>query len=262
GAWLVLSTSQSLHFYFYFEQSLWDSIRWSVRDWLVWYLIFATVFALCRRYNLLTRLSLRSIAIVAGIAVASGLVQSLIITSLDFIAGTASRPFFDDFLHFYNKRWLQHLFIFGFFWMLLLRYFHTDTTSADVQKPVADTGDKEVFDNYIAVGSDSATLRIVDSGDVHWISPADVLFVESVGNYLCYHTPDRRIVARGTLKAVHQSLELRHFLRTSRSHIVNPKSIVRRRRSGRHIELLLSGGQTLRVGPSYRSAVDEHLAVK
>ncbi|MEM8984319.1 MAG: hypothetical protein AAGC71_14910, partial [Pseudomonadota bacterium] len=47
GAWLVLSTSQSLHFYFYFEQSLWDSIRWSVRDWLVWYLIFATVFALC-----------------------------------------------------------------------------------------------------------------------------------------------------------------------------------------------------------------------
>ena len=123
STWLFLSLSQTVHFYWYFEQSLWNSVRWSFRDWFVWFVIFAGIFRFCRDRAWLTRFSAASILLVAGIAVGSGVLQTLIITSLDFIAGTASRPFWEDFSHFYSKRWLQYLFIFVIFWLLMLNRF-------------------------------------------------------------------------------------------------------------------------------------------
>ncbi|MEL6548268.1 MAG: hypothetical protein AAFQ82_26820, partial [Myxococcota bacterium] len=62
GAWLFLSLSQTLHFYTYYNQSLWDSARWSFRDWLVWYLLFAGVVQLVKRHPSLRRISTGVIA--------------------------------------------------------------------------------------------------------------------------------------------------------------------------------------------------------
>ncbi|MEM9384832.1 MAG: LytTR family DNA-binding domain-containing protein [Pseudomonadota bacterium] len=239
ASWLVLSLTQTLHFYTYFEQSLWDSVRWSFRDWFVWYLIFWGVFELCKGRQAFARFSVFSTLLVGAIAVASGVLQTAIITSLDFIAGTASRPFWEDFSHFYAKRWLQYLFIFALFWMLLLNRIVAGTPA-----PVPSA----------AAAPKPQRIRIDDGKQHHWVAYGEVLSVEAAGNYVCFHTTSGQLIARGTLKALQAQEQVLH--RVSRSRMVNPGLVAATRRSSNGgMDLVLTDGSVVPVGPSYRRQV-------
>lgn len=246
-SWLILSLSQTLHFYLYFEQTLWNSIRWSFRDWSVWFLIFALIYYWCKGRALITQFSAKNVALVAAIALCSGVVQTTIITSLDFIADTATRPFWQDFAHFYSKRWLQYLFIFVIFWLWMLH----------------DTASRKSHENRLIQDSNLATstkIKIADGKSIQWLDGSEIYSIESAGNYLCYHTKQGQLIARGSLKAILNELEKQGFLRVSRSYIVNLNAIKGSQRLTRNkVELLLVDGNTVSIGTTYWQEIKRQL---
>ncbi len=248
-AWLALSLSQTLHFYFYFEQSLWNSIRWSFRDWFVWFVIFAVIYKVLRSRAELTGFTPGNLVLVAALAILSGVLQTLIITSLDFIAGTASRPFWQDFAHFYSKRWLQYLFIFVIFWLLMLNYFFAGKASGEDDEEAVEGNEDS-----------SSKIKINDGKNTFWFETDDIYSVESAGNYLCYHTKQGQLIARGALKTVFSELEPRGFLRVSRSHMVNRHVIASSQRLTRSkVELILHNGNTIPIGTTYWQSIKKQL---
>ncbi len=238
GAWLLISTMQTVHFYYYFEQSLWDSVRWSFRDWFVWFAIFIIVYQLIGRRIEFEKPTVRTGLTIALIAIISGLLQVLIITSMDFLQGTATRPFWEDFWRFYNKRWFQYLFVFMVFWLLM-----SLTLSKRVKARTNDT-----------------TIRVDDGKQTHWLKPSDILSVEAAGNYVCIHHDSTQIIVRGTIKEFQGRLDDDAFLRVSRSNLVNLSAVIACRRAGRNrLELELNNGATISIGPTYKQAVKEKL---
>lgn len=244
GLWLSLSALQSIHFYFYFEQSLWDSVRWSFRDWLVWFVIFAVLHVLFQRRAELTEISAKNILIVAAIAVASGVLQVAVITSLDFIAGTASRPFWDDFRHFYSKRWLQYFFIFSVFWLFMMwRVSSNRPTQTDTQ-------------------IHGRTL-LRDGRDSYWLKSDEVIKAQAEGNYVSIHTPERELLIRSTLKNLMTQLRSSSIVRVSRSSLINMQCVVSCKKiGGRTAVLVLSDGSEIKVGPSYWPELSQHLKLE
>jgi hypothetical protein len=247
GMWLFLSLSQTLHFYFYFEQSLWDSVRWSTRDWLVWFIIFAGVYKLCLTHKTLLHFNAFSILAVTTIALSSGLLQTLLITSLDFIAGTATRPFWEDLLRYYNKRWLQHLFIFSVFWLFMLNQlkFRGKTKETPSQPSL------KVI----------SKIQVNDGKSVHWLEPEDIYHIEAAGNYICFHTKNGQLIERSTLKQISLKLDSSQFVRVSRSNIINLQKIVSCNKVSRtKVELSLTDDFVVAIGPTYWNKLKPILA--
>ncbi len=238
--WLLLSLFQTLHFYFYYEQSLWNSVRWSTRDWFVWFIIFAGVYKLCLAHKTLLHFNAFSILVVTAMALGSGLLQTLLVTSLDFMAGTASRPFWQDLSRYYSKRWLQHLFIFSVFWLLMLNQLRfRNKTEETPPQPALKDADK---------------IQINDGKHTHWLEPEDIYHVEAAGNYICFHTKGGQLIERGTLKQVSLKLDTRQFVRVSRSNIINLQKVASCHKVSRtKIELNLIDGSVVAIGSTYWS---------
>lgn len=53
----------------------------------------------------------------------------------------------------------------------------------------------------------------------------DILFAEALGNYVAFHTADRKIVTHSTLKSVQEKLYPRQFLQPHKSYLVNINQI-------------------------------------
>lgn len=245
--WLVLSLSQTLHFYIYFDQTLWNSIRWSFRDWFVWFIIFAGIYKYLAGYKLFSKFSLAAIVLTFLIAIGSGVLQTLAIVSLDFIAGTANRPFWQDFAHFYSKRWLQYLFIFGIFWLLVLnRIFDNSKDKAESQIGIT--------------VANSETIKINDGKENHWLKLNQITSIEAVGNYICFHTDRGQIVARGPLRHVLEQIGEVDFIKLSRSRIVAVNAISNCKRVNRNrAEITLKDGSKVSIGPTYWPSVKQRL---
>jgi len=229
---------QTVHFYYYFEQSLWDSVRWSFRDWFVWFAIFVIVYRLIGPRIEFEKPTVRTMLTIALIAIVSGLLQVLIITSMDFLQGTATRPFWVDFWRFYTKRWFQYLFVFMVFWLLM---------SLTLSKKVK-------------AHTDDTTIKVDDGKQTHWLNPSDITSVEAAGNYVCIHNDTTQIIVRGTIKEFQNRLSSNMFMRVSRSNLVNISAVTSCKRAGRSkLELQLNNGTTISVGPTYKQAVKETL---
>lgn len=257
--WLFLSVIQTIHFYWYFEQTLWNSVRWSFRDWFVWFVIFGCLFSVFSRRTQFTKFSVKNLFIVVAIAITCGFLQTFIVVSLDFIAGNPTRPFWEDFSRFYSKRWLQHLFVFAIFWLLMLNRFFVKTSvgndvsqfdeSLTTNPPVADKTQKE-------------RIQISDGKTTQWIELEDIYCIEAAGNYMCFHTNQGQLIARGSLKQTEESLDPARFIRVSRSNIVNINSIKSSHRVNRsRVELLLSNEHSVTIGPTYWRDIKSRLGL-
>lgn len=53
----------------------------------------------------------------------------------------------------------------------------------------------------------------------------DILYIESVGDYVRYFTPAKQYLAHSTLKAVEEKMNPKHFIKVHRSYIVNLSKI-------------------------------------
>jgi len=244
GLWLCFSLAQTAHFYFYFEVPLHRSLEWGFRDWFVWFCLIVAVRLTLRRTTWTLSTDVRSIATLAIIAVACGWLQILVIISLDFLTAEPSRPFVEDVLHLYRKRWLQNLVVFGLLWIIIGQLLSKTRNVARVPD----------------VDQRPERIRITADGGVHWLAIDDIHCVEVAGNYVCITTGDQSYIARSTLKQIEASLPQSRFLRISRSCLVNRLFIRSCARVARNrVEIRLVDDNTYAVGRTYWPSVRESL---
>ena len=104
-------------------------------------------------------------------------------------------------------------------------------------------------------------LALRDGYRTHVVTIGDVLWVESFGNYTRVHTTISRYTHRATMNQLSEQLAPHGFARIHRTTIVNTARIVRLQSRGRgHYEAVLDTGQRLRVGRTFRTALDSAIA--
>lgn len=84
----------------------------------------------------------------------------------------------------------------------------------------------------------------VNANQVNWIEADD--------HYLNVYTQDQTIIKRATMAQVSKELEP-EFVRIHRKYLVNQKKIVAKEREQRNEFVVLSSGERLKVGKSYRN---------
>jgi two-component system LytT family response regulator len=100
-------------------------------------------------------------------------------------------------------------------------------------------------------------LALRDGYRTHVVTIGDVLWVESFGNYTRVYTTISRYTHRATMNQLSEQLAPHGFARIHRTTIVNTARIVRLQSRGRgHYEAVLDTGQRLRVGRTFRTALD------
>jgi two-component system, LytTR family, response regulator len=96
-------------------------------------------------------------------------------------------------------------------------------------------------------------FAIRDGHRTHFVPIADILWVESFGNYARVHTPVARYIHRATMAQLAEQLAPHGFARIHRTAIVNTGRLVRLRPAGSgQYEAHLDTGLRLRVSRTYR----------
>lgn len=102
-----------------------------------------------------------------------------------------------------------------------------------------------------------ARIEIRDGASAVFLTPADILFLESAGNYVEFHTNGKPRLVRGTLAAWDAQLADRGFVRIHRARIVNRARIsaIKPTSSG-DVEITLDDGRILLGSRRYRAALE------
>ena len=92
-------------------------------------------------------------------------------------------------------------------------------------------------------------VRIRSGGNEHQIPVTDILYVESDGEYVKYHTRKGRFMALGSLKKLAEVLG-DEFVQIHRSYVINRAFVTSKSRQ--HIEL--TGQRMIPIGKTYKNA--------
>ena len=100
-------------------------------------------------------------------------------------------------------------------------------------------------------------LVVKADGRVHFVSHADIIWVEAYDYYVKVHVRDRYFLLRDSLKHLEQRLPSDQFVRIHKSSIVNRRYVeaLLPQEHGSEYEVVLSNGITLRSSRSYREGV-------
>ncbi|MDA3615912.1 LytR/AlgR family response regulator transcription factor [Polluticaenibacter yanchengensis] len=101
-------------------------------------------------------------------------------------------------------------------------------------------------DNFLFVKADRKHYKIAID---------DILYIESLKDYICIHTPSEKIMVLENMKDILDKLPQNSFIRIHRSYII-PKSKIKII-EGNMIRML--NGETLPIGETYRKLVSEWL---
>ena len=100
-------------------------------------------------------------------------------------------------------------------------------------------------------------LAIKDGRKTSCVDVADILWIDSAGDYLCIHTAGQTHVLRGTMKKLEQILDPAHFVRVHRSTIVNGDRVrsMRSHTNGEYF-LTLDCDKELKLSRTYKKNID------
>ncbi|MDA8693560.1 response regulator transcription factor [Saprospiraceae bacterium] len=116
-----------------------------------------------------------------------------------------------------------------------------NTPPAPVASEVPPPANTEVEKDYVLVKSDFKVYRIFHD---------DILYIESMKEYVAYHTKDQRTLSLGSLKKLEQDLPTAKFMRIHKSYIANISRIAALEGNMVHI-----GDKKIPIGSSYKEAV-------
>jgi two-component system LytT family response regulator len=127
-----------------------------------------------------------------------------------------------------------------------------------VRRTRAERSDQRPVGDDVESAARSTRLSVRDGYRTHVIPIAEVLWVESFGNYVRLYTPVARYTHRATMAEMAEQLGPLGFARIHRTAVVNALRIVQiqPRRNGQY-EAVLDTGLRLRVSRTYRSALDD-----
>ena len=129
-----------------------------------------------------------------------------------------------------------------------------------IRRVRSERGDARDIEDASGASTPTATGRLAvrDGYRTQVVSIADVLWVESFGNYTRVYTTATRFTHRTTMARLASELQPLGFARIHRTAIVNSARVVRLqpKRSGQY-ECVLDTGLRLRVSRTYRGALEE-----
>jgi two-component system, LytTR family, response regulator len=104
---------------------------------------------------------------------------------------------------------------------------------------------------------DFSRLVVKADGQLHFLSQADIRWVEGQGDFVKLHLKDRGLMVRMTLTKVEEMLDPEIFVRIHKSTIVNLNCVRRvMPMLARSHGMELDDGTALPIGPSYRGVLD------
>ncbi len=109
------------------------------------------------------------------------------------------------------------------------------------RKEVANSPKEAVHSEYLLINADHK---------VHRLYLKDILYIQSMKEYVTYYTPKGKIMALGSLKSLEESLPPQEFLRVHKSYMV-----ARRQVSALEGNQLRVGKRLLPFGGSYKASV-------
>ncbi|GJM33883.1 MAG: DNA-binding response regulator [Saprospiraceae bacterium] len=89
---------------------------------------------------------------------------------------------------------------------------------------------------------------------IHRLPYSEILYIQSMREYVAYHTPGKRILSLGSLKALETSLPPELFIRIHKSYIVAKSKVATLEGNMVHI-----GNEKIPIGASYREEVVREL---
>ncbi len=97
-------------------------------------------------------------------------------------------------------------------------------------------------------------FQVKNKQGVFWLDQAEIITIESGGNYVYFHTNQQVIPMRGTMAEVVKSIDHADFMRIHRSYIVNLKhSKALKKNNADSSELVLLNGKSIPVSKKYRN---------
>ena len=245
-AWLVIGLCQALHFHYYFDQSWLRSFVWSYRDWLLWVLIAYAFYLSITKLLLTIKNKSMAFFLLTVSAFFAGLIQVFLIILTGYIFTELSRPFWEDFLHLYQKRWFQNLFIFAVLWVFM----HLLFTRAE-KRPTTPVESES--------SNTKSRIKVIDGTQYFWLDPKNIYRIEVTGNYICFFTNEGQKIARKTMKSMEQQLDNHGFLKISRSNLINTRYIKGITKSGTNTHVELSNGDTCKISRRYWNKIKNNL---
>lgn len=109
----------------------------------------------------------------------------------------------------------------------------------------------------------SEPFIVKSGGDVLFLRPDEIDYIEAADNYLSVHTGKESLLLRETMQRMEKRLDPRKFARIHRSTIVNVERI-RKLQAGPAGEqvVVLRNGQQLTLSRTYRDQIQQRLAIK
>jgi DNA-binding LytR/AlgR family response regulator len=118
-----------------------------------------------------------------------------------------------------------------------------------VSHPVIQTTDTvtETGIDHIFIKSDGKLIRLNNS---------DILYIESMGDYVKFVTPDKKYVTHNTIKNLEEKVSKQDFMKVHRSYIININKISNIRESGLYIN-----GTEIPISKSHKQDVLKRLNI-
>lgn len=101
-------------------------------------------------------------------------------------------------------------------------------------------------------------LFFKDGNEFIKLNTAQIIYIESDGNYLEIHTPNNKSVIRKTLKEIKTILPPDHFIQVHRSFVINTKKVMKVEAN----RITLENNQTIPLGVTYRTDLYQFLKLK
>jgi len=119
-----------------------------------------------------------------------------------------------------------------------------------IQSANQNTGSSEEYEPYITTD----TLIVKSDKKMIKINLKEIIYIESLKDYVIIHLPDKRVVTKQKISFLEQKLMENNFIRIHRSFLVSASKIEAFTPS--HIDI---NGQQLPIGRSYKSEVGKIL---
>jgi len=97
-------------------------------------------------------------------------------------------------------------------------------------------------------------LKVTHKKGTRWVALAEIISIESGGNYIYLHTRDEVLPMRGTMKTIMDELNPQQFIRVHRSYIINTLCIEKLTDLSKDpCKLVLVNGKKVPVSRTYRA---------
>ncbi len=99
------------------------------------------------------------------------------------------------------------------------------------------------------------TFTIKSGPETYQIKLSEILLIESDGNYVRFHLPNRQILSRDSLSQLENELPSQRFIRCHKSYIVNKEHIFKQT-----YDSLIVGETKVPIGRVYRERLKQHMS--